>query len=198
MTREERKARTREDLLAAASRAFAEQGLHGASVDGIAEEAGYSTGAVYSNFAGKEELFLTLLEEVIARFARGHVDASAEGGDTLEGRVTAASVAWMRSLEERPLDFLLIIELWAYAVRNPDVRGAFAERYDRVRENLAALIDRIAVELGLELTMPARDLAAAVDALADGFALQKLAAPDAVPDALVVDAIRALFTGAVR
>lgn len=198
LTREERKAQTRAELLEAASRVFAEHGLHGASVDQVAADAGYSTGAVYSNFAGKEELFLTLLEGAIARFARGHAVASAAGGDTLDGRVNSAATAWMRSLEQRPLDFLLIVELWAYAVRNPEVRGAFAERYDRVREGLAELIEGSANELGVELTMPARDLAAAVDALGDGFALQKLAAPDAVPDDLVAQAIRALFAGAVR
>ena len=57
--RGERRLITRAQLLDAAERVFARGGLLGASVDAIALEAGYSTGAVYSNFKGKEDLFLT-------------------------------------------------------------------------------------------------------------------------------------------
>ena len=63
--RGERRLITRAQLLDAAERVFARDGLRGASVDAIALEAGYSTGAVYSNFKGKEDLFLTLMEERI-------------------------------------------------------------------------------------------------------------------------------------
>src|ERR1700743_2090914 len=61
--RGERRLITRAQLLDAAERVFARDGLRGASVDKIALEAGYSTGAVYSNFKGKEDLFLPLTEE---------------------------------------------------------------------------------------------------------------------------------------
>jgi TetR/AcrR family transcriptional regulator, transcriptional repressor of aconitase len=60
--RDEQRARTRADLLDAAARVFAAQGYHAASVDQVAEAAGYTKGAVYSNFSSKEELFLELLE----------------------------------------------------------------------------------------------------------------------------------------
>ncbi|MGD1058555.1 MAG: helix-turn-helix domain-containing protein, partial [Solirubrobacteraceae bacterium] len=58
MTREQTRANTRERLLVAARSVFARSGFHGASVDEIASEAGFSTGALYSNFGGKEDLFL--------------------------------------------------------------------------------------------------------------------------------------------
>ena len=70
MTREQSRANTRERLLAAARLAFARGGFHGASVDEIASEAGLSTGALYSNFNGKEDLFLVLLEREIDEHAR--------------------------------------------------------------------------------------------------------------------------------
>lgn len=63
MTHEERKVETRKMLLEAAAEVFAQLGFHGASVDKIAEFAGYSKGAVYANFNSKEELFLALLEQ---------------------------------------------------------------------------------------------------------------------------------------
>ena len=70
MTREQSKANTRERLLAAARSAFASSGFHGASVEEIASRAGFSTGALYSNFDGKEDLFLVLMEREIDEHAR--------------------------------------------------------------------------------------------------------------------------------
>ena len=70
MTREQSRANTRERLLASARVAFARSGFHGASVDEIASEAGFSTGALYSNFDGKEDLFLVLMEREIDKHAR--------------------------------------------------------------------------------------------------------------------------------
>src|ERR1700719_1747631 len=75
MTREQSNAHTRERLLAAARRVFASGGFHGASVEEIASEAGFSTGALYSNFDGKEDLFLVLMEREIAEHAREISDA---------------------------------------------------------------------------------------------------------------------------
>ncbi|MBU7580908.1 MAG: TetR/AcrR family transcriptional regulator [Porphyrobacter sp.] len=71
MTREETREQTRERLLAAARTVFARNGFGGASIDGIAERAGYSRGAFYSNFAGKEAIFL----ELLARHMEGEREA---------------------------------------------------------------------------------------------------------------------------
>ena len=66
MTRAESQVRTRDELLAAAARVFKRRGYERASVAEIAEQAGYSHGAVYSNFEGKEDLFLALYERWVA------------------------------------------------------------------------------------------------------------------------------------
>ena len=71
MTREQSKANTRERLLDAARSVFASRGFRGASVEEIASEAGFSTGALYSNFDGKEDLFLVLMEREIAEQGPG-------------------------------------------------------------------------------------------------------------------------------
>src|ERR1700724_288440 len=70
VTREQSKANTRERLLAAARSVFARSGFHGASVEEIASKAGFSTGSLYSNFNGKEDLFLVLMEREIDEHAR--------------------------------------------------------------------------------------------------------------------------------
>jgi len=63
LNRGERKAETRARLLQAGARVFARDGFHDASLDTIAEVAGYSKGAVYSNFATKDELFVALIDQ---------------------------------------------------------------------------------------------------------------------------------------
>lgn len=196
-SREQRKAETRAALLDAAGRVFARRGYHAASVDEVADEAGYSTGALYSNFEGKEDLFLALLQREIERQAAGVAAAVADRG-SLDERARGGAEYWLEFLDREPELVLLFMEFWAYAVRNPEVRSRFAARYAEVRAALAGIIGAGARELGVELLRPPEQLAAAIDALADGFALQRLADPDSVPDELFGDALTMLLEGAVR
>src|SRR3954469_11014580 len=87
-TQAERRDETREHVLAAAGRVFAARGFHGTSLDAIAEEAGFSRGAVYYNFADKEELFLELLDRRCAERAQ---DLRAVFAETDEDDVEATS-----------------------------------------------------------------------------------------------------------
>src|SRR4029453_8495614 len=73
LTRSERKERTRTDLIAAARRVFLRRGFHAASLDEIAEEAGFTKGAVYSNFESKDDLFLAVLDEHFRQRAQLYV-----------------------------------------------------------------------------------------------------------------------------
>src|SRR5919197_5785229 len=84
----------REELLAAAARVFARRGFHGASVEAISDDAGLSTGAIYSNFRGKEDLFLSLYEERIER-RRGELRSAVEraGGGRAGLAAATADVA---------------------------------------------------------------------------------------------------------
>src|SRR5271169_4172442 len=98
LTREQSRANTRERLLAAARRVFARSGFHGASVEEIASEAGFSTGALYSNFDGKEDLFLALMEREIAEHAREIADAVGERSSIAE-RATGGARQWMTMID---------------------------------------------------------------------------------------------------
>jgi len=62
LTRDERRAQTRERLIDAAADVFNRLGYHGASLEAVADAAGYTKGAVYSNFASKADLFVALAE----------------------------------------------------------------------------------------------------------------------------------------
>src|SRR6516225_1304116 len=78
LTREQSREATRERLLQAARIVFARAGYHGASVEEIASQAGFSTGALYSNFEGKVDLFLALMERETERHAREITEAVRE------------------------------------------------------------------------------------------------------------------------
>src|ERR1700733_5469601 len=119
--RDEQKALTRRRLIDAAETVFARSGFHGASVEEIAREAGATTGALYSNFAGKEDLFLALFEERIATDV-GDYSQIVASGTTFEEQARGAADHWMAILRERPDYFPLLIEFWAYAIRVPGLR----------------------------------------------------------------------------
>jgi AcrR family transcriptional regulator len=197
LTREERREQTREQLLDAAGTVFAQRGYAGASVDEIAGEAGFTTGALYSNFDGKEDLFLALIERHAARQMEELAEA-VSSGPTVEDRVHTGARNWMSFLQREPELFPLLMEFWAFAVRNPRLRPRFARQQARARQLVTGLIEAGARELDLELTLPPEQLASAIDALADGLALQRLADPHSVPAELFGDVLEALFAGATR
>src|SRR5918992_2559100 len=114
LKRDESKAKTRALLLEAAARVFARHGFHGASVEEIAEVAGFSTGALYSNFSGKEDLFLALLDEEIAEDVRKYHEIF-ERARSLDEQARGGADEWMRELQRDPQHFALFIEFWAYA-----------------------------------------------------------------------------------
>ncbi len=197
LTREQSKAQTRERLLGAARTVFARRGYHGASVEEIAAEAGYSTGALYSNFDGKQALFLTLLERETEEHAR-EIEEAVRERDSIAERARGGAARWMAMIEREPELQLLFMEFWAYAGRDPNVRRQVAESFARAREVLTRLIVDGARDFELELELPAEQLAIAIDALADGIARQKMADPEAVPDELMGRVLALLLAGATR
>jgi AcrR family transcriptional regulator len=197
LTREQSKALTRERLLVAARSVFARRGFHGASVEEVAAEAGYSTGALYSNFEGKEDLFLVLMEREIADHASEIATAVGKRSSIAE-RAAGGARQWMTMIEREPELLLLFMEFWAYGVRDPEMRPKVAARFAQMRELLTKLIADGTRELELELELPAEHLAIAIDALADGIARQKLADPEAVPDDLMGRVLSLLLAGASR
>jgi AcrR family transcriptional regulator len=191
--RDEQKALTRRRLIDGAEAVFARSGFHGASVEEVAREAGVTTGALYSNFAGKEDLFLALFEERIAADVSDYSQIVAEGA-TLEEQARGAGDRWMAILEERPAYFPLLIEFWAYAIREPLLRERLAERFAALRAASARLALEGAERQGYSPDAEASGLVGLlINALGNGLALEKLADPDAVPDSLYGDLLVLIF-----
>jgi AcrR family transcriptional regulator len=192
--RTESQQRTRDDLLGAAVRVFARRGFRAARLEEVATEAGYTTGAVYSNFGGKDDLFLAAFEREIARHV-AEVDAAVEDAADGAERTRAAADQWIAYLDAAPEMFPLFVEYWSYAMRDPAHRPRFQERFGAFRDATARMIESAARERDWRLPMPARDLAVAVNALTYGIAFERLAEPDGVPADLFARVLELLFTG---
>ncbi|MDL4819671.1 TetR/AcrR family transcriptional regulator [Actinomadura opuntiae] len=195
LTRAEAKARTRRRLLDAAAHVFARKGYAGASVEEIAEAAGFSIGALYSNFGGKEELFLELLAGgTRARVERGgRLVAAVEAGT--EDPVSALGRFLMESADKDDDLPLLQAELWLYAMRNPRMKDALAAAQ---REPLAALeevMEAVLARVGASGAVPASTVATVASAMFQGLVRQRRLDPSSVPDDLLRQAMRWLFVG---
>jgi len=191
--RDEQKALTRRRLIDAAESAFARSGFHGASVEQIAREAGATSGALYSNFAGKEDVFLALFEERIAADVDEYSKIVAAGA-TLEEQARGAGDRWMEILRDRPNYFPLLIEFWSYAIRKPELRERLGERFAALRLGSTQVAADGAKRQGFAASDWARErIGLLVSALGNGLALEKLVDPDAVPDELFGELLVVIF-----
>lgn len=195
-TRAEKQAHTRATLLATAASVFAERGYHGASVEEIAERAGYSHGAVYSNFAGKEDLFFAVFEEYMAARARelAATQAALAEDAPLETRARALADQWMERFAADRESFLLHLEFLGQAGREPGMAERFGTRSAALREAIAAYILRYEEEEGGDSPIPPADLAMILRALGIGLAVEALVSPEPVRDDLFGDFVELLVT----
>ena len=189
LTRAETRARTRERLLDAAAEVFARKGYGAASVDEIAEAAGFSVGAVYSNFTGKEQLF----SELMAQRAAGRVEAIVaamrsereQGGNPLDvlGRMLIAAAD--KDIETAALQ----TEFWLHAVRNPDTMQILAQGTDRTLDMLRDVVAPLLDDHGVDPSITPESFAVVVLALYQGLVRQRRTDPARVSEELFGQAL---------
>jgi AcrR family transcriptional regulator len=198
-TQAERREDTREHILAAASRVFARNGFHATSLDAVAEEAGFSRGAVYYNFADKEELFLELLDRRCAERAQDLREVFSGGGDDVDATSRQAQLAAQQALDAMTGDpewRALYLEFLAHAARNPAFRRRFARRTDEMRSALEDVVVERAQPFADALGMEPAQLAVVIDALGTGlWAQHMLHGRRAVPPDLFSKALALLVDG---
>jgi AcrR family transcriptional regulator len=179
-TRADRRNRTRAELVAVAERRFSADGYHATALDAVADEAGYTKGAVYSNFSSKEDLFFAVYERRVDRSVE-EMSALIESAPTaLEGLERIGTSAAQRREAGDDGWLAVFFEFWAHVLRHPEHRARFAEQHDRVARRLADALDRSAVERGTELPVPSMQLALSLLALSTGMGLERLTQPDVV------------------
>lgn len=176
LTRDEQRARTRGELLDAAATVFARNGYHATSVDLVAEAAGYTKGAVYSNFESKEELFLAVIDEGLSQAVSTLEEIVASAAPEDRADLVGERRANMQVFDR---DFhLLETEFALYAARNEHIRERLAERQRSIRERVAGLLARHLADIGADEDVDVHDLARILIATGDGLTVMALAEPD--------------------
>ncbi len=194
LTRKEKQAETRRCLMQSATRLFAQRGLQQASIDELAEEAGYTKGAFYANFKNKEELFLAMLDE---RFAQKieDIERVIAGEGTEAEKALEAGDHFTEMLRADPEWQRLFLEFTAYAARDEDFRQELVTRYRWMQERVAAALQARADEVGLQSSVPPDRVAMMTCAIVNGFAVDKLLEGDALPDELLGTMLMVFFAG---
>lgn len=184
------RADVRERVLAAGRAVFAEVGYQKATLDAIAGRAGFSKGAVYSNFAGKEDLFLALLQHEVAQMQDVLALAVEDGSLEDDLRLLAATVlGWARDGRAQ----LVFAEFRAYAAHEPAVARRTAEVRAALVESTADQLAAVVAARGARLAIPPSDAAVLLLALVNGLALEHVGRTDLVSE----DSLVALMSGLV-
>ncbi len=167
LSRPDRQRQTREALIVAARAVFAEDGYHGASLDLIARAAGFSKGAVYSNFDGKAALFLAVLDANLeVALTEGGWDVFANSRETLKEAVEQAE------LGEAIKGFsLATLEFIATAARDEHLAEELGKRMQVMTDGYAAVAAQSRPD---DETVPPNEVGALLVALDQGASLLTL------------------------
>jgi len=168
LTRVQQQAVTRERLLAAAERVIDRNGFGGASIDQISAEAGYSKGAIYSNFESKEAVFLELLRLYMERDMAALQQIVALDADQLSPALTH----WLETMDIETDCPLLVTELQLQARRSPAFAASYYALQAEQTRTLAKILERYFEAAAKPLPMDAQDLARSLTALSHGLSLQ--------------------------
>lgn len=183
LSRSESQAQTHALLIASATELYLRDGFVATSNNQVAEAAGYSRGAVYSNFSSKEELALAVLDKhTTEEFAQ--VTQLLSVGTTEER--LAAFRKWATAEIEDPRWVLFKTELALVSRRSPSLRAQLATRDENARRDITAIVEQVTTDLGLAIPVQPEVVAGVLLALSKGIAIESLTEPPAWLDQLFI------------
>jgi AcrR family transcriptional regulator len=174
LSRAESRDRTRALLVQAARRVFLRHGYHAATLDVVADEAGFTKGAVYSAFDSKADLFLAVLDDRVAARVR-EIERATVDAETPGKYAEALARQFVAGIEHDPDWSAAVIEFWAHASRDPELQERFATRHATLRNAFARTFEAMTRRTGRPAVFPADRLATIGLALGNGFALEAMA-----------------------
>jgi AcrR family transcriptional regulator len=194
LSREDSRELTTQRLLDAALKLFAKKGLDATSVEDIAEAAGYSRGAFYSNFESKEALFLEALRREQETFHEEY-DLLRDDKITVE-QIQKRTVALYSSMWRDNECFMLWTEARMLAVRDTRFRAKLNTLLVEKRAQIADFISYFYSRLSISPPLPPVNMAMAFMSLAEGVKLEMLSSPNDVTQP-VAESLLSLFADAV-
>jgi AcrR family transcriptional regulator len=196
LTREESRALTQERLLDAAAKLFALHGFAGASIEEIAETAGYSRGAFHANFKSKDALFLALIERqmhlMLAEIHKTMASAPTQSPEEVKKNLRLACTCYTGADK---LAYLLLTEAQLYSVRNPRFGKKLSAFFNEIYDELAKAIVKLDLEnteTNNKSTMAAQ-LVLLAFSLSHGLVLHNLMNPERYPDTVVPEIMNLVF-----
>ncbi|MEY2423172.1 MAG: hypothetical protein QOI95_3239 [Acidimicrobiaceae bacterium] len=170
-TQERRREHTRNLLLDAAKDVFARRGFEGASLEEIAEAAGYTRGAIYKHFGTKEELFLAVNKRFNESFLAAFVESIDPETPVEDLDLASLAKQWHEMQYSDPHDFALGLEFNLFVLRHPETQERVAKQRLDLAQMIADFIDEQSVRLGETLHMSSLTLARLSLACSDGLQL---------------------------
>jgi AcrR family transcriptional regulator len=168
LTPERRRELTRTALIDAAADVFAKRGFHAASLEEIAETAGFTRGAIYKNFENKEELFFAVIERRIDAQLSRFREVLHEDEEAATDPARLAAV-WEEVLAFDKEWFTLDLEFRLYAMRNDEARQRWVAHEHELRNLVARFIEELQQALGTSTTIDADTMAGIVIPASQGF-----------------------------
>ncbi len=189
LTTDRRRQLTRDYLLRAAAQVFAERGFHAATLDEVAAAAGFTKGAVYSNFKNKEDLFLALLEDAYTQELTALKDTMEHSDIPPEARLGDFVALIGKEYDRVPNMGALYLEFHLYALRNPAARARLNELEHEDIRAIAEIIEAEREQRGIEIDEPAERTARIIVALFRGISMMRTANPEVAGQELLEAAI---------
>lgn len=194
LTREESKQQTRRELLKVASEMFAKQGFYSTSVDKIAEEAGYSKGAVYSNFGSKEDLFLSVFKENQKEDLL-NFKSIAEEYNSLDEFINMIENYHQYERKENEDWSILKLEFLLYAMRDESVSKKLAPILEESRTQITNILKKFYQTKNQKQSVSIDKLAFLLLSLDIGIGIQSYVDEESIPENIFADGLRLLLKG---
>jgi AcrR family transcriptional regulator len=171
----DKRARTRAKLLEAARELTGQKGYEHTTMEDIAHRAGMTTGAIYSNFRNRDELFIALSEAYWPP-----IKPSVTPGSDFPEILRALAEATIAAVPDRRAVAVGFLTGRAYALSNEEVRRRAREKTAKSYDAGAAWL-RSMVGDG-ELPLSPEIMVRIIHALTEGLLLQRFLTPELVGD----------------
>jgi AcrR family transcriptional regulator len=196
LTREQQRHQTRERLLSSALEVFEARGYAESSLEEIAERAGYTRKAIYSNFSGKGELLL----EIVERRFKSHIErieAVLDEETSPERKTIDVGSMFADYLTQERAWGKLFHEFCSVASRDEMIGSRFRDCYRARKEIIVRLVENEVRRRGIELTAPIERIVMGVFALFTGLSVEKMIDPEEVDEAVFGEMLGLLAISAI-
>jgi AcrR family transcriptional regulator len=186
LSRAESQARTRRAVLDAAADLFARRGYHATSIEDIAMGAGLTRGAIYSNFASKQDLLVAVITTASSLF-----DDAVFGDESLTfpQRLRVYAHHLMADWTKIRRAILLYSELELLAARDPKLRGKVAAAWEPLIRRQGADLDAVSPAQGVQLPLDGLSMMVTLGAAVRGLLRERLVFGDLIDEQLLGDAL---------